>query len=341
MKSVSNQISDRMYWIDSIKLLAISWIFFTHFCVSARDSLEITFDWGKYGSWLLYGITGKYAVAFFCVILGYFASKSKAQFSSDRVLNRYFQFCIPLLIVSSLQYLFFFIEHSVSLREIILIPRMCFLFQSSKLCSPAWCMPFFFTASIIIYLLNSKKHRILIMSFLAVLFLATDLIWISICLFGALIHYAAQLPFVIRALEKLNKHMILFSAIKILLLVFSYLIIRFPENNTTYILDGISASVVFIVCLNSEIIQKVLSLSSMFCKAGRYSFEIFLLHTFVYLATNQYLFSRISHSFHPTLVFWLAFVVAYIFTLICAYGLSKLINSKNVKRIYAYVKSEN
>lgn len=328
---------NRMLWIDSLKAIAVSWIFLTHFIQSSFLNWGINFSWGTIGSKILYGISGKYAVSFFCVFLGYLAAQSKNKSIVDRIVHRYLQFCIPLLLVSSLQYVIYYFQNSVSKRDVFLIPSISFLFESNMLCAQAWCISFFFSASVIIYLLNEKKHRILFMLFLSVLFLFYQRLWISICLFGAIIYHVSQLSFFKNFIKQMSKNKLLFSALKICLLVVAYLIIRFPENDTTYLLDGVSASIILLVCLYSPLIQKILSFPSLLHKTGFISFEIFLLHPMFYCLTNNLIFSRIKYDPNSRLTFLFAFVFAYLTVWLFAYLMSKLLKSKYIKKIYSFV----
>ena len=76
---------NRSLWIDSCRFLAIFVIMCTHFLAEFSPSTLQFWEIGPL-SWLLHGLTGKFSVSFFFVMLGYFASKP-ASFKCKKLVN--------------------------------------------------------------------------------------------------------------------------------------------------------------------------------------------------------------------------------------------------------------
>ncbi|MBO5497487.1 MAG: hypothetical protein J5967_08800, partial [Oscillospiraceae bacterium] len=87
-------------WIDSCRFFAIFVIMATHFLADLLPGALVL--WEKMPTWLLLGgLTGKFSVAFFFVLLGYFACSPK-RFSlrgfGSYALRRYLQFAFFVLV---------------------------------------------------------------------------------------------------------------------------------------------------------------------------------------------------------------------------------------------------
>lgn len=252
----NKETKNRILWIDGIRALAALWIFYTHYEADCGFNSEIV-------NAIFYGISGKFMVAVLCVLLGYFASKelTKSKTVAQKILNRYLQFAIPLLFITTLQVLINFLVNGIPINIDVIkqIGYESLLFRTGDLCSQAWCISDFFIATILIYITSNKKHSLVIYTAWFVLLCVLGKVWIAICFLGAFVRLFSVWFDKNRDKIFKNKRRMILQIIKIVMLCVSLLIIRFPECNKTFLLGGISASMILIVCLNSVILQKILS----------------------------------------------------------------------------------
>ncbi len=318
--SQENDISGkgRLIWIDGIKFLLAFLVFFTHM------SAMLSIDLGVFGQ-VFYGFTGKYAVAGFSVILGFFANKT-AKSNSDlsiRILRRYVQFVFPLLIVTgmtSIIYALLNIERNSILIALNRILTESFLVGENSYCPQAWCIKDFFIASLIIYVLSGKRYRNVIWVLLFIILTLAGKVWIAVCLLGAIlkeIHVSTnkKLPF--------EKYGVLFSLLKVSLIAFSFMIIRFPENLITYLFNGISAALLLWICLNSSVLKRILSVRIL-SAGGKISFEFFLVHIGVYNVTKFVMDLFLSDSVSHNILVWIIVLASFCISAGLAYMLSLL-----------------
>lgn len=319
---------ERLLWVDSIKAIAVIWIFFTHYLVYSDKSLPLLSE-------VLYGVTGKYAVAFFAVFVGFFASKIPKSGDNvlKRIFNRYLQFSVPLLIVTSISFVIYRLINECTLSGFAVLKEICkesFIFQSGELCPQAWCIIDFFIASVTIYITAKLKYRVFIWTALSVIFGFIGYVWVSVCLFGAILYEICErLP----KKEKNKNEKIMFGIVKLFLFVFAVVIIRFPESIITYLLDGISAAIIVFVCLKTPRIQKILSFKPL-SKTGAFSFELFLVHVVIYVLTDYVLKKTPIAQLSENAYFWLSLLVSLILILGISYLFSKLLKSKPMNSIY-------
>ena len=165
----------RSEWIDSCRFLAIFVIMVTHFIAAVRpDVLELWIT--PPSSWLLYGLTGKFSVAFFFVLLGYFASKP-VEFNIKRfasyTVRRYLQFafyifvCTSVFILGSYAVTWLFHTPEGSVLQVIsdglqynliYLLRDSFLFEDNYNAT-LWCMQQLFVASLVCKVLGFIPER--------------------------------------------------------------------------------------------------------------------------------------------------------------------------------------
>ena len=155
----------RESWIDSCRFLAIFVIMFTHFLAMYHPAALSLWEGGP-SWWLLGGLTGKFSVAFFFVLLGYFASKPKSfriAFYGSYCARRYFQFAFYVFCVTffyligsyAVTWLFHtpdeYVFHVLSdgpRYNLIYLLHDAFLFQDNYNAT-LWCMPQLFLASLV------------------------------------------------------------------------------------------------------------------------------------------------------------------------------------------------
>lgn len=323
---------DRLLWADGLRTwLALS-VFFLHVCT------EFSVKWGILDQ-ILYGFTGKYAVAFFAIMLGFFAHRPGSTSSdlSVKILRRYIQFSLPLLFVtgtSAIIYVALKINGTDAFDAAIQVAKESFLFGTNVYCEQAWCIRDFFIASIIVYVLTNKQNRCMLFALLYTVLTLIGETWVAICLLGALIKEAYIF---VENTKVIGRHKILFTVIKILSLLFSFLIIRFEESDLTYLYNGISAAIVFWVLLNSSILKKVFSIIIL-TACSKYSFELFLVHlTVCYILRPLIMYSLQNVIPHNVLV-WISILVIFIVSAVLSVLLS-LVTKKISKSLDSYVTS--
>ena len=308
----------RLFWVDGLKCLLAFLVFFTHM------SVLLSIDLGKYEQ-IFYGISGKYAVAVFAVILGFFANNSTSSNSdlSVKILRRYFHFVFPLLMVTSATSIIYVLSRIEEINvwgALKHILKESFLLGENSYCPQAWCLTDFFIASLIIYVFSGKRYRNAIWVLIFLLLTLGGKIWIAVCLLGALlkeIHVFTdkELPF--------RKTGFLFSLLKISLIAFSFTIIRYPENSITYLFDGISATLMLWVCLNSSVLKRLLS-ANILSACGKISFEFFMVHIEAYYITIFVLDALFTNTIPYDIQILITVIVTLCISVVLAYSLSLL-----------------
>lgn len=273
----------RINWLDGIRGLSILWIMIVHFLVIFTEYTQ-GFSYGRLGV-LLYGITGKLAVAACSVILGYFASKPSRVPVWVHAVRRYVQFALPILVIELFYFAssrmgdmssfqlncapFLLSENSVILRAIL---RDAFLFETWVV-DAYWCVRSFFVSSVLIFgmsrLLEGKSPWLklaaclMLMVFFGILYK----LWHIICLMGWLLRIVEEMDF--SAAKK--------PLVWVVLLLPVPWLIRRPECSLTYLLDGVASVLVCYVCFQWRFAQRVLGARPL-SWLGRLSMELFLWH---------------------------------------------------------------
>lgn len=274
----------RIGWLDGIRGLSILWIMIVHFMVIFTEYTQ-GFSYGKLGV-LLYGVTGKLAVAACSVILGYFASKPSRVPVWVHAIRRYVQFALPILVIELFYFAssrmggdissfqlncapFLLNETPVILRAIL---RDAFLFETS-LVDAYWCVRSFFVSSVLIFamarLLQKQPQwvRLVACLVLMALFLLWYKLWHVICLMGWLLRIIQEMDF---SFAKKPVTWVL------LLLPLPWLIRR-PECSLTYLLNGVASVLVCYVCFQCRAAQRALGIRPL-AWLGQLSMELFLWH---------------------------------------------------------------
>ena len=288
----TNPEKSRLLWMDGIRCFAFLIVFTWHYFQSFFPQ-EIPVQ--GIGEFLIHGITGKAAVALFCVILGYFAADSTKKYTfSSYTVRRYLYFMTHMLVTNLLVVvgILFFTLWQPELNSIFvwssldlnLLWQWFFrdvLFFSYHLVPTFWCMADFFLASVIIFLVQKEYNRSTYsasLSIFAVLFVTLCLsmsgTWIAICLLGAVLWILNDLD-----LPLLKKRRVL-----LLLTVVMFFLYRLPnysaERYSDYLLWGMSGFLFLVICFRVTIVKRILSIP-FFAYLGKYSFELYLCHVII------------------------------------------------------------
>lgn len=337
---------EKIYWIDSLKLLAALLVFSIHFLAMYAPDFLIHWEEGH----VLYGISGKLAVGFFFLMSGYFAMYAKKENAWKYVLKRYLRLSVPIFIVEAAVLMFMLycqivgVEAWISLKT---VNYKAFLFDifflQDKVIPTYWGNFILFAGPVIVILLRDGCNRIVSLSgkyatlkegipfFLAglVFFLLSNerytYAWYTVCMSGALLYLFLS--------EARNFGSWTKRILKTVALLIALCCVRTQETNVGYVLKGmVSLGIVVFVNFDKRI-QKFLE--NKLCKSmSKYSFEIYLVHTPINLMMICYIFGFLKETgmrYRTTL--GLTYLISLGCTILCSAGLHT-VSRKTVKVIY-------
>lgn len=318
----------RIGWMDGVRSLAMGWILIVHFISIFTINTHVRFP-GVLGL-MLFGISGKLAVACFCVLLGYFASKPSRESVVGYAVRRYLFFAVQILIVELLYYaLVLLLPHDLYLsifapwvyddpRELIRrIFADAFLFRASVL-PTYWCVDDFVIGSVAVFAINRCMGMQKLgwrMAACAALFaagLALDRLWAALCVLGWMLRLLEEV--------RLPKKLTPFVAVALVCMV--PWMIRRGETELTYLLDGAACLILLWTFGQFSFLQRVVSWKPL-TLLGSYTFELFLLHVPIYQILETLLEWANLHR-PPDPVYFLYFALVLPFTVLCAMGWRRL-----------------
>ncbi|MBP3650933.1 MAG: hypothetical protein J6K73_14255 [Clostridia bacterium] len=307
----------RVQWIDGIRGLAILWVLFVHAVTIFTPNENADFP-GLLGK-LLYGISGKLAVACCCVILGYFASESRPIKFVSYAIKRSVPFMIQVLIIEVFHYVIslllgpdsymvrcnsFLLEPTPNIIKALLSDA---LLLSEHLIPTFWCIDDFVLASLLVFLMQLvlQKQKL----WLAITVTLTTVILLY--LFGFVWLSAGVMGYLLRLLlkQKINIHPLFWS---ILLLPIPWLIRR-GECPLTYFYNGIACLLLIYVVFQWPPCQKIFAFPP-FAFSGTVALEAFMLHVPIFELIRSLLsplYSQFSlNTFHYALLIIPAMITA-------------------------------
>ncbi len=292
--------------LDSLKFFAAFVIYTGHFMTEYNVSLSKLMTAGSF--WLLFkGISGKFGLAVFGVILGYFAineGQRRKYTIAEYTIKRYIYFVICGLFINGL----FAIIYKYPLTVVFLHSFML----GGQIYDTFWCLPALFMASIFGFFIGRfdiSFHEALLLS--AVFYICGNL-WVCICLFGgALIAECEKKPFVGK------------RPVRIAIFLISFFIIKRDESTLTYLLDGITAAVWVILLENSDWLNRFMS-NSLTSSLGKNSMAFFVIHVIIYQTVGKMVF---SYCIFRDVKTGLATVITYFICLALISALSFPINA--------------
>ena len=302
----------RMAWIDSCRFWAIFVIMFTHFLAELRPSALI--HWESMPGWLLLGgLTGKFSVAFFFVLLGYFAS-APAALEPRRYLGyavrRYVHFAF-FVFVTTVCYLLgcyavtwvFHAQDAAAARVIsdgfrynlLYLLHDAFLFEDNYNAT-LWCLQQLFLASLLCRLLAGLpeglgiwKRGLIALAVMALLLLLKPAycVWIAVAVLGYL------LRLVLSYLDRRGSSPSPSALLAVFVLAVACIKAPLVESPLLYSLEGLGALLLLFVLFHAPWAQRVLARPP-FPWLGGISMGLFVVHTPVF----SLLISVFRH-FHP------------------------------------------
>ncbi len=322
---------ERSQWVDSCRFFAIFVIMCTHFLAEFYPDALRHWEEGAL-SWLLYGLTGKFSVAFFFVLLGYFAAKP-AVFSPGAFITysirRYVQFAFYILLCGAafiiagygLTWLFHMPGGTVqrlmadgAKYNLIYMLRDGLLFEANYN-DTLWCMQQLFLASLLCRMLGYLPRRLGLMRLIPaaaamLLLMLLDgefCVWICAALLGYILRLCLE-DMERKGSQPRSIFLLLMGLLALLLIK-----IRMAESVLQYCMQSVSALLLIFVQFYLPPVQRLLS-SKPFPWLGGISMGLFVVHTPI----NALLLS----SVYPGLGGWLPEGAALMLCCLLSLGLS-------------------
>lgn len=331
----------RAEWVDSTRFFAIFVIMSTHFLAMACPSALSLWEEPP-AAYLLSGLTGKLSVAFFCVLLGYFAAKPRPfSFKSflDYSFKRYFQFAFYILLTTvvfvaasyAVTWLFHTPEGSVyrvicdgPKYNVLYILHDSFLFECTYN-DTLWCMRQLFVSSILCYLLGSllRNARPIVSLLVCALIIAAllltgsrELTWIANCVLG----YTLRIYTVLR--ERRARRLSGLAAALLFMAAVALIKAPLQEGVTLYFLEGLGSLLLLIVLMELPWCQRLLGRSP-FPWLGFISMGLYVTHTPVYSIILSSLYALMKGVVPEALALSACFVVSVALVILCSWLLEK------------------
>lgn len=302
----------RIGWIDSVRFLAIFWVMTTHY-ISVYHGQWLGYWSEGITSYFLQGLTGKFAVAVFCLFMGYFAAvKLSGEYSlPGYVADRYIQFSQGVLFMNAglalgIRTLYHFGLVNLGFRPDVHSVRGVlhdsFLF-SSEIILPFWCIQVFFVSSVLLALVYKIKKSLGIRVLLLLLLMAAGYIWVGLCILGSILYDVREHGEKIEGI--VGKRWV-----QALLLIGGFIIIQRPESNFTFLCYGITGFLFLLVIFHNRTLQEILDRKPLRFLGG-ISFEFYLVHIPVQTVVSFYIYLFLMNRMNIDI----AFVLSYLATL--------------------------
>lgn len=345
---------NKIYWMDSLKLLAALLVFSTHFLAEFAPKFLVHWERGH----ILYGITGKLAVSFFFLMSGYFAMRTKRENTWQYIVKRYLRFVVPVLMIETLVFFLMlcfklsavdnWLPTEMTERYLKLENMNYQMFLSDifllngKVVVTYWGNFMLFVGPVIAVLLhgmckgkdeNSGKYEAvksgILFAAAGCIFFLLGYAWYTVCMLGALLYLILSKE---RQLRTAYRWMI-----KIILLIILCFCVRTPETNTGYVLKGLASFCLVFFVFYDKKIQAFLE-NKVFQSLSKYSFEIYLVHTPINLMVISFVYGFLKEQgVNHRLILVCTYLLAMCLTLLCSRGLHAAAE-KTVKVIYDRIK---
>lgn len=334
---------EKIYWVDSLKLLAAFLVFSTHFLAEYAPAFLVHWEKGH----LLYGVSGKLAVGFFFLMSGYFAMYARRENTGKYIVKRYLRLSVPVFIIETVVLILALCYKVIRLEE-WMPPEMTgrylkpeavnwrfflsdIFLLSGKVIPTYWGNFMLFSGPVIVVFLHGNSERndistgiykkiraMLPFAFAGVFFFLLsggrhEYAWYTVCMSGALLYLFLQKE---RSWDARIKRVIKMTALLVLVCC-----VRTPETNIGYVLKGMASFCLVVFVYLDKKIQKLLE-NKWFKSLANYSFEIYLVHTPVNLMVISFLFGFLQEagvSYRLTL--GLTYLMSLGVTILCGKGL--------------------
>ena len=315
----------RTEYFDTVRLLAALFIFTTYFIAFFEPDIFKLWDEVFVTSLFLNGVTGKLCVTLFCVILGYFAmikglknAENPKEQGWKYLVERYLYFLIAGLIIHTAYYLFSrfaLAPYQVSIADVF----RSSVFLKDTIIKHWWSMIPFLIGSFVCYI-NGRYHvqlRDIAVEILICIYIGQ--IWVAICLMGNVMYILLQN-------EKITNILCL-KRTRIIILAAIFVLIKRPENNTTFLIDGICMSAFMMMLCTWNGLQKVFN-HKIWTGFNKYYMGVYMVHELIYASAGLKIVQGLL-SVPYKIRLPLAYLVSLILTLVCAKLIMHLVNFIN------------
>lgn len=313
---------NRILYFDTLKLLAVVWIFFCHFAHKFNDDFLQSLYQGASGVFF-YGFTGTWATTLLAVISGFFSYQSgKKSNLAYFIIKRYVMFFLIFLITQIVVSVFMLFPDG-STHGLLEILKSSLLLDSS-IYPHFWWIRSFLIGDIVSFTNSNFKPKKYVFAYILteiIVFYFVD-VWVSICVLGNIIHLVNNQKNCI--LTNISKNAFLKVTI---LILFVFLIKHDGEHRIIHFVWGLSSFVLIILIECSYRIKKILG-NEFISRFGKYTISIFSLHRTIYLLFGFLLFRL---TFIPyKILFFLVFVILLMITVAFAIPLESFIRKTTI-----------
>lgn len=310
----------RKLYFDTIKLFAIFVVFTTHFVATFNEDY-FRFWTDLPTAFFLKGVSGKFGVAVFSVILGYFAFRSSEKNIAKYTIKRYVYFVLCGLFINAVYALYAAARHDDPVTLYRLIRTSVLL--GSSIYPTFWCIRPFMAGSFVSRINRFVHDKVkkdaltvaLVVAEAAVLIYLKE-IWIAICIMGNAVP-------VLEDNEKVQK-IISSRAVRMVIYLAAFCAIKRSGSDLTYLIDGVSAAFVLIALSRSTHLTQLLN-NRHLASAGRNTMAIYLIHNLLYETIGGLIVS--DSAFVAT--FLAAFVISWTVIVLLSYPVTSLLNGAN------------
>lgn len=309
----------RIVYLDTMRFLAALWVFTTHFIAAYRKNLFVYWTTMPF-SLFLEGVSGKLAVAVFCVVLGYLACENGQRNTGTfrYVIKRYIYFFSLELVLNTIYVVvtnagfLSLAPQSMGIQQIIYSS----VFLKDNIVGVFWCQRPLFIGSLLCFIngkYNLSWREVLVQSIVMIFIGQT---WIGIALLGNLAERLLQKEEVNAVLKKWWIQLLLMIAVSIL--------IKRPESNTTYLIDGICMMVVVLIFANSRWVRAILEHERL-QNVNKHYLGVYLGHVMVFMSVGHWIFMDFTIWNHMP-QFILAYMVILVLVVQMARPLEFMVN---------------
>lgn len=312
------------YWLNGIRFLSVLYVLWTHYEYlvfaevhpSGINIEKIFFEPPALSSWLLYGYTGKYAVAVLCVISGFVTACSldhkKEIHIWDYCLKRYLRIMLPVMGMG--MFTLIYMKMSGENMPITDILTGIFCPGSRVFYGYFWCLSAFLIGNYAVLLckklINMKWEKSLGGGILlVVLVLVNYAIWYKLYIWDLV--WATSVIAGYCLYELVNRYEIHIPYIFLLILLgICWWLPRGEESLKIYIRDAISACILLMIMFNTQWIYRLNSI----CKKRhisnifKYSYSLYVVHGF---SLEYFACDMLSSIQYITNNWWLSYLVAF------------------------------
>jgi len=303
-------MKQRKNYFDTIKLFAIFVVFATHFIASYHSAYFDLWHTMPYAV-ILKGVSGKFGVVVFSVILGYFAYKSSDRNIIGYAVKRYLYFLLCALFINSIYAVcghFGYLTDPVGLRHLLVSSVML----DDDIFATLWCLRPFLAASILARICGKYKAGIPVLAAGTALLLYLNYTWIAIGLMGGIAACLEENSFFKRLMShrmaRIAAYLAAFGAVKL----------------ANYPAEGITAAIALAALPQSTLLVKPLE-NKKLASAGRNTMAIYLIHPAIYSLVGDLILT----GPYSGMKFLAGMAVSWIVIVAVSYPVTKLLDTIN------------